>query len=279
MASLIEIVTGRLGYRDVVQHVLRSSRIRSPRGLRTYDAGWVTVVINDPTDTLPLGCGRNLSRAVAAAESLQLIGGFSTPTLLTRASSRFAEYLEPDGYFHGAYGVRVGGQVAQVISKIRTDRDTRQAVITLWDPRLDNLPGRRDYPCTVALRFSVVDDLLELDVVMRSNDVILGVPYDWFQFTQLQQTVARVLDVAPGPYRHTAWSLHVYERDLDAAHRVTHPTVESERQPHGIGGGADHEWSAVQLRALRLSTGRLPAEDRTRSEDWYAGAVAGVRGA
>ena len=58
---------------------------------------------------------------------------------------------------------------------------------------------------------------------MRSNDVWWGLPYDVFQFTQLQLTLARLLDVAPGEYTHMVGSLHAYERDADGIDALVMP--------------------------------------------------------
>jgi thymidylate synthase len=50
---------------------------------------------------------------------------------------------------------------------------------------------------------------------MRSNDIWLGVPYDYFVFTSLQTKMAMELGVDVGEYTHFAGSLHLYKRDLD----------------------------------------------------------------
>jgi len=231
----------------------------------------VTVALDSAYGALPLGTGRNVSRAIGAAEAAQLIGGYSDPDLMVRIASPFARFLEPEtGRFHGAYGTRVGNQVLFALNKLTADRDTRQAVITLWDPIRDNEPDRRDYPCTVALRLSLWNDRLDLDVVMRSNDVWLGAAFDWFQFTQLQLTCARALGVAPGVYRHTAWSLHIYETDIERAQQLAvDPTRAVEWQPEGLGRPGQNFYD-IQQRALAL---RYPDDPRraddTPSERWY----------
>lgn len=273
MTSLLSIRSGRSGYHEVVQHVLKYGRRRAPRGLATLDAGWVTVEMHDPADSLPLDCGRGLSPAIAAVEAVQLIGGFSDPALTVRVGPRFERFVESDTHqFHGAYGVRVGNQIACALTRLRADPDSRQAVITLWDPWLDNVPGKRDYPCTVALRLSLWNDRLDLDVVMRSNDCFLGAPYDWWQFSQLQLTCARVLDVPAGVYRHTAWSLHIYESDVERAEAVTAPTSpmvwSTGIRPMGLGRPGD-SIHAVALRARALAGHGQPLTDPTISEEWY----------
>lgn len=276
--QVIEISRGVPGYPALLSHVLRHGLPREPRGVPTLDAGPTTVVMHDVSQSLPLGTGRNLSRSVAAAEALQLIGGFSAPELLPPA---FDPYREPDGTFWGAYGNRIGDQVLDQVEKLRRDPETRQSVLTLWSPTLDNQPGKRDYPCTVALMYWLDDDALCAMTVMRSQDVWLGTPYDWFQFTQLQQTLARQLDVPPGVYRHVTTSTHLYLRDVDAARKLVSEwyapggPADEERavQPSGLGRPGD-SFAEVQRRADRIrrygwGTWGLPP-DITDSERWYA---------
>lgn len=265
MAVVIEGKCGVETYQDVVEHVLNHGRPRAPRGLPTLDAGFVVVELVQPYYALPLGVGRSVNRRIAAAEAVQLIGGFSDPKLLVDASPTFRRFQEDDGTFHGAYGPRVGHQLFGVINRLTLDRDSRQAVINVWDGTRDHVAEKRDYPCTVALGFAIVNDHLELNVTMRSNDVWLGTPYDWFQFTQLQLTVAGVLGIPPGAYRHTAWSLHVYERDVAATERL-HAPERLEWQPAGL-GQAGHDVFRVVDRARRLPYEFL--ERMSASERWY----------
>lgn len=277
MSTLINIETGHEGYHQVLARVRSYGEERAPRGEPTRDLGHTTVVIHDPHDALPLKTGRKLSRAVAAAEALQLIAMRMDDDLLVKIAPQFEQYREDDGYFHGAYGRRLaaGVQLEHVLRKLRSDRDTRQAVTTLWDPRLDNDPGKRDYPCTVALGFAIQHDRLEMYTTMRSNDVWLGAPYDWFTFTQLQLTLAGVLGIEPGPYTHTAWSLHLYERDLERSHAVAAPTGDWPFQPEGIGSTDDigGPWDDIVERATVLLTRKTPElvlpEGLTPSEEWF----------
>lgn len=264
---IIEIPSGRFGYGDVVEKVLKHGRQRSPRGIKTYDLGWVTTVIESPYDALPVGVGRNVNRAIAAAEAVQLIGAFSDPEMLLRVSPNFARFTEPDGTFHGAYGNRIGYQLVNVVRRLREDPDTRRAVINLWDGQLDNVPGKNDYPCTVALGFEISDDKLVMNTTMRSNDVWLGAPYDWFQFTQLQLTVARLLNVKAGQYRHTAWSLHLYAHDAERAEGLVPPRqFAAVDDVHGF-GDVNGDVFDMLTRVRRLPYESVPRPSVT--ERWY----------
>jgi thymidylate synthase len=275
---VLEVKTGVTGYPALLSHVLHHGRPRTSRGIDTLDAGPTTLVMHDVTAPLPLGTGRSLSTSIAAAEALQLIGGFSDPALLPASFDRFRE---DNGTFHGAYGVRIGNQLEDQLVKLQADPGTRQAVITLWNPALDNPDARRDIPCTVALNFWMDGRDLALTTFMRSQDAWLGAPYDWFQFVQLQWTAANVLGATPGIYRHITNSTHLYLSDVERAHTLVNawyatggPSEDPRaEQPHGIGRFGD-SFADVRQRAHYLHLG---ADDSafglkypTPSEEWYA---------
>jgi len=170
---------------------------------------------------------------------------------------------------HGAYGSRIRYQVAGAIAKLEHDQDTRQAIITLWDPVLDNQPDKRDYPCTVALQFEVNDGRLCMNTFMRSNDAWLGLPYDMFQFTQLQLTIANAMRLDFGWYRHTALSMHLYERNFITANKI-HPPTDFTWQPVGLGVRGDSFVETMKLaRQLTVSGFTAFGRELTASEVWY----------
>jgi len=51
---------------------------------------------------------------------------------------------------------------------------------------------------------------LEWTQVMRSNDLVLGLPYNIVQFTSIQEILASWLGVEVGTYNHISDSLHIY---------------------------------------------------------------------
>lgn len=313
MASVIELksmIDPEAGYREVVEHVRDAGQWVAPRGKPTWDVGPTLIVIDEPTDSLAVGVGRRLSTSIAAVEAAMLVGGFCDEALVARVAPQLMRYADDTVItgdtvkrLHGAYGRRVREQLGHAIQKLRTDPHTRQAVITLWDPWLDNLPGMRDYPCTVALQLIRRRDRLDLHVTMRSSDVWRGLPYDVFQFSQLQLTAARLLGVDVGTYYHMAWSLHLYESDQAAVDEMLSSTspmlqVDTEReeshffQPQGF-GRRGHTVADVQRRIQQLVIGRpmtLQIEgerervlqpnfgDFTQSELWFARRLSPVLG-
>ena len=63
-------------------------------------------------------------------------------------------------------------------------------------------------------QWEYVKELIRKD---RSNDIWMGVPYDMFSFCFLQVKMAMELGVEVGEYTHYAGSLHMYQRDYNAA--------------------------------------------------------------
>jgi hypothetical protein len=245
--------SGRDLYPEVVRAVARDGRLVDGRGGATHELEDVVIHLDSPLDALPLGVGRGLNPRIAVAEVLQLTGGFSDPAWLCRIAPQFTRFredivqdtsqlpgelrLEAVPWFHGAYGNRIAahGQLDVVIERLRAAPTTRQAIITLWDPALDTEPDHLDYPCTVAIGFLLRENVLSARVTMRSNDAWLGLPYDLFQFTQLQLTLCNVLGAAPGTYTHTAWSLHLYAEHLPSITALREPPAEPARPGRAAG--------------------------------------------
>lgn len=266
METLV-IETGQTGYAGVLNHVRSYGADRSPRGKKTLDLGHTTIVIEDPRRSLPIHTGRKLNPAIGAVEALQLVAGEMNDDLLVKIAPQFERFREPDGKFHGAYGRRLiyNHQLANVVKRLKADPDTRQAIATIWSPQHDNTPGKLDYPCTIALGFGIRNDQLEMYTTMRSNDAWLGAPYDWFQFTQLQLTIAGLLGVEPGPYHHTAWSLHLYEEHWDLIDSIS--PSEDGFLPQGIGNGDEDSWYEMKSTADYILNGIW--SNPTPSEEWY----------
>lgn len=267
MASLIHVADMR-EYRYILHEISKNGIRTEPRGLPTLDLGYTTIHFHHADHMLATQSGRVLSPRVAAVEAIQLIGGFHDAELMTWASPGFKQFMN-DGWFWGAYGSRIGHQMEEVARKIMADRDTRQAVVTLWNPQFDNIPGKSDYPCTVSLGYRVRAGVLDAWTFMRSNDAWLGLPYDVFQFTQLQRTLARSLGLPAGEYVHTAASLHLYTKDLANIDDVKWDYIPG-YEPQGIGDGIE-SMNTVMQRAKMIGVwpGDLKEELMTESEKWY----------
>jgi thymidylate synthase len=125
------------------------------------------------------------------------------------------------GVLWGGYGPRLFAfddfdQIQYVISKLATNRSSRQAVVQLFDHQ-DVASMHEDVPCTCVLQFLVRRDALNAITYMRSNDAHFGLPHDIFAFTFIQELVARSLGLPIGRYVHMVGSFHIYEEQVPAA--------------------------------------------------------------
>lgn len=265
---------GRQALIQTAHHVLNEGRTVSPRGLETREVRHLSLTVLNPRDVLCTGIGANQNPRVIAAEAAQLIGGFSDPAFAIRHAPALTRFTNARGEFDGAYGPRVGHQLPAALMRLQADADSRQAIVAIWND--DDLLREHslDYPCTLVLGFFIRDGLLELDVTMRSNDVNWGLKNDLFQFTQLQLTMAHALGIDVGPYRHTAFSMHLYERDYDWAEQldVNHALDPITDHPQGI--CVDHHDAVGRLLAS-MATARALADPRSAPRvDWYSSALA-----
>ena len=205
-------------YADLVSHVRDGGNKVASRGKFHYELPAQQIIVANPEYVSVAETGRGVVPAIGWAEGLQLIAGEAHPQLMTQIAPPFDEYLDGD-VFHGSYGPRIRDQIPRVIERLYEDPGSRQAIVTIWDPAYD-LQHRRDLPCTLSFQFLIRAGRLHMITTMRSNDVYLGFPYDVFQFTLLQKTIARCLKRPIGRYYHNVGSLHLYESDVERSREI-----------------------------------------------------------
>ncbi|MEO3810752.1 thymidylate synthase [Sphaerisporangium sp. B11E5] len=208
-------------FTSAVKLTLRGQKV-SPRGMATLELLDVRLQLAQPrARLLSAPPARVLNTAFAVAECVWILSGSDDPWIYGY-NSRLRQFAEDDGILRGAYGPRMRrwaghiDQLAQVLTTLRADPDSRRAVIQLYDPIRDG-GGHRDVPCTLGYRFHLRHGRLDMVTTMRSNDLWLGFPYDVFTATVLHELMAAWLGAELGTYRHHVDSLHLYERDLEAA--------------------------------------------------------------
>ena len=105
-------------------------------------------------------------------------------------------------------------QLDKVVQKLKENEGTRQAAISIYDGKeIDTY--RRDTPCTYAVQFTIVDSVLDMAVLMRSNDLWFGFCNDQYCFSELQKLVASRVGIDTGKYYHYAHNLHLYNNKLN----------------------------------------------------------------
>jgi len=195
------------------------------RGGYTSELLHVTIHVHDPRQRWVLSRTPALNPAFAAVEVIGILNGRCDSAYLNFFNPRLPKYAGTGAAYHGAYGFRLRSgagfdQLERASNALKANGDGRQIVLQIWDPALDfpsdeGKPVADDIPCNICSMLKVRNGRLEWSQIMRSNDIFLGLPHNFVQFTTLQEVLAGWLGVEPGTYSHFADSLHLYEKDAD----------------------------------------------------------------
>jgi thymidylate synthase len=142
---------------------------------------------------------------------------------------------ETNGMIHDAYGRRwlygLGfNQLDAVIKRLIENPRDRQCVIAMWDPRPegnDDLQWDwRTRPCNTHIYLRVHEDVLDMTVCCRSNDMIWGGHgANAVHFSILQEYLAARIDVGIGKMYQLSNNAHAYVAELERIDRriTNHP--------------------------------------------------------
>jgi thymidylate synthase len=114
-----------------------------------------------------------------------------------------------------APGGRSIDQIAEVISAIRRNPDSRRLIVTAWNPaEVDQMALP---PCHCLFQFYVAKERLSCQLYQRSADVFLGVPFNIASYALLTLMMAQVTGLKPGEFVHTFGDAHLYLNHLEQA--------------------------------------------------------------
>lgn len=196
--------------------------------------------ISNPRERLVTCFGRPVNVAFALAEVLWILQGRRDVEMLKFYNSAIDQWSDDGLSFNAPYGYRLReahgfDQINDVIRTLRADPGSRQAILNVWHPWSDRGWVSQDPPqyaegfegdpeaemqiphvtadraCNAFCTMKIRDGKLNWMQVVRSNDLIWGVPYNFMQWTHVQEYIARKVGVEVGNYVHVADSLHVYD--------------------------------------------------------------------
>lgn len=169
-----------------------------------------------------------LSVAFAIVEVIGILNGRRDSAYLNFFNPILPRFAGNGSEYHGAYGYRLrvhGGidQLQRASDALTANPQSRQVVLQLWDTVLDlpstnGQPTDTDIPCNVCSMLKLRNGKLEWSQIMRSNDLFKGLPYNFVQFTTLQEVIAGWIGAEPGTYTHYSDSLHLYQEDKARAY-------------------------------------------------------------
>jgi thymidylate synthase len=205
------------------------------RGGVTTEVLHAALSIRDPRQRWIASRAPAMNPAFAIAELVWILSGRNDSAPVNFFNPVLPRYQGEGPTYYGAYGFRLRhhfglDQLERAYHVFRTQPDSRQVVLQIWDaradlPRENGSPQSRDIPCNVASLLKIRNGKLEWTQIMRSNDLFRGLPHNIVQFTCLQEVFAGWLGLELGNYNHLTDSLHFYANDGDVAERVCSTSV------------------------------------------------------
>jgi len=223
----------------------------APRGLPVREKTDYTFRVLNPSNEpiVTLDPERNKTIESYTAKETELYNSCANTAEEFGKASKFWEKLaNPDGTVNSAYGYLIWenkshGNFFEGLAKglqdfntemrtpwewaklsLQQDKDTRQAIVRFSLPQ-HQWVGNKDQTCTMHANFLIREDKLNLSVVMRSNDLVLGLVYDMPWFMSLIDRMVEELkptypNLTKGTYTHTVHSLHIYERNEEMVKKM-----------------------------------------------------------
>lgn len=195
-----------------------------------------TLVIQNPRKRIIMSPARAANYGFAVGELCWYLRGDEDLATMEYYNKRMPAFSDDGKTLRSAYGKRVFNEMIMkksqfelVVDELMKDPDSRRATVHINEPYdlyVATTTGTKDVPCTMTMQFFIREKKLYLHVLMRSNDVIWGLPYDVFSFTMFQEAMlgilnAKGMELTLGEYYHTAGSIHLYERHFDMARKIS----------------------------------------------------------
>lgn len=117
---------------------------------------------------------------------------------------------EHESAFHDLQGEGVGevDQISDIISKLKSEPNSRRAQAITWYPSRDMESDSP--PCLQRVQCIIRDNKLNMHVTFRSNDCLSAFNQNAYALVNLQNYIAEVLDVGVGIYTHYITCPHIY---------------------------------------------------------------------
>ena len=131
-----------------------------------------------------------------------------------------AIYGEQWRKFGTDFMTREGGfdQISNLINSIKEKPNSRYHIVSAWNP-VDFLAYSEEAAlpaCHMLFQCSVRNGMyIDISVIMRSNDLFLGAPYNIASYALLANLIASVTGHMPGELTYYVNSAHIYENHID----------------------------------------------------------------
>ena len=188
----------------------------------------VLTTIIEPTERVLFFAERDANPIFHLMESIWMLAGRDDVEFLKQFNSTIGQFSDDGVRFNAAYGHRMRkhfgfDQLKEVIKHLKTDSNSRQAVIQLWDAS-DFNKSTKDKACNTQLVFAVVNGCVDLTIFNRSNDFWWGYcGANPVHFSMIQEFVAIALELPVGQYFTVSNNFHLYTQLYNAQPYVENP--------------------------------------------------------
>lgn len=227
MAHLIEVQEFGWGWITLLQDLLENGVVSSPREKMTKELLNVTLVVEHGLSNVMVHKLRDINYRFMIAEWLWIAAGLEDVATIAQYNSIMKNFSDDGQILSGAYGPRIKVQMNYILEKLKLP-DSRQAVATIWT---SSPAESKDIPCTISLQWFVRNRFLHCTVNMRSSDLWLGLPYDYFTFSQLTNQIGSTLGIPIGTITMNLASSHLYEENWEKGSKCCYEPVETLDSP------------------------------------------------
>lgn len=210
-------------YTILNDYILEKGWMRNSRIGKTYELLNFKTIIEQPTYRCLIAYKRNVNIFFHLAEFLWVFTGRNDLEFISFFNSNFHNFTDNGKTLHGAYGNRIRfwhksndtiiDQLLENCILLDKDKESRRAVISLWNPSLDLNIESNDIPCNTQIAFKVQEEDLHITIFNRSNDLHLGYVANVFQFSFLGEIIALLINKKLSTQTHISQSLHVYDEN------------------------------------------------------------------
>lgn len=217
---------------DALKRVLKEGKQVTVRGMKTLELRQEAITIRNPMERCIVLPHRNDNIFAKVAETLWMIQGRNDIQWLKHYLPRAPGFADDGEHWRGGYGPRLRNwrygetdadsvdQLHYVVNLLNKDPESRQAVISIWDPSIDTNPGK-DIPCNNWIHFLIRDKMLHMSVAQRSSDIMWGFSgIDAFSWSVLHQMMAHWTGCTVGDLSWFFSSWHLYERHWKQAEQI-----------------------------------------------------------
>jgi thymidylate synthase len=201
-------------YKKIIEATLKQTPVLNKRtGEKIYQFPRVATLIHKK-NSIPIIGGRKVFLKSAAAEVAWYLSGIKDCQELNTFTSMWKPWQQ-DNKVEAAYGHRWINyfgidQIQTAIENLTKDNSSRRIWVNTWAPKEDTNPEMLNVPCPVGFNLNIINNKLNMQVVMRSSDLAIGLIYDTISFRLLQQIISSTLKKPVGDIEFVLLNAHLY---------------------------------------------------------------------